>query len=130
MSMHKTPLSDLERSGLEAHRLPVDRPSQLADAFRQGMAWALTPVAEINESECDELMSYANAEGAEIGDYIHDMLYLKGFSESQGKTKEFGIAVNKELRYWLERFRAKSKIVTISEPQPDLIITCLEWVDE
>lgn len=41
MSMHKIPLTPLEEQGLCAHGLPVGQPSQLADSFRQGMAWAL-----------------------------------------------------------------------------------------
>lgn len=40
MSMHNIPLADIERSGLEAHGLDAGKPSQLSDAFRQGMAWA------------------------------------------------------------------------------------------
>lgn len=40
MSMHKIPLSDIERKGLEAHGLAIGTPSQLADVFRQGVAWA------------------------------------------------------------------------------------------
>ncbi len=50
MSNHKTPLTELERKGLEAHGLGryIGKPSQLADAFRQGVAWALanTPPAQ------------------------------------------------------------------------------------
>lgn len=37
MSMHKEPLTEQEREGLIAAGLPVDKPSQLADAFRLGM---------------------------------------------------------------------------------------------
>lgn len=40
MSDHKKPLTALEESGLIAHRLPIGKPSQLADAFRHGIAWA------------------------------------------------------------------------------------------
>lgn len=41
MSMHKRPLSLLEREGLEAHKLPIGEPSQLSDAFRSGIEWAI-----------------------------------------------------------------------------------------
>jgi len=43
MSMHKKPVTDLEREGLILHGLGryVGKPSQLADVFRQGIAWAL-----------------------------------------------------------------------------------------
>ena len=45
MSMHKIPLTELEEAGLLAHGLMKNgeslKPSQLADAFRHGIAWAL-----------------------------------------------------------------------------------------
>ena len=40
MSMHKIPLTELEREGLNSHRLVVAAPSQLSDCFRLGMKWA------------------------------------------------------------------------------------------
>ncbi|UQI42705.1 hypothetical protein [Vreelandella venusta] len=40
MSMHKNPLTYMEKRGLHAHGLPTDEPSQLSDAFRAGVAWA------------------------------------------------------------------------------------------
>lgn len=41
MSMHKVPLTDVESEGLKKHGLGrnVGKPSQLADAFRQGVKW-------------------------------------------------------------------------------------------
>ena len=41
MSMHNIPLTDIEREGLKAHGLgrSIDKPSQLADCFRQGVKW-------------------------------------------------------------------------------------------
>lgn len=39
--MHKVPLTKLEQEGLEAHHLPIGKPSQLSDCFRQGIKWAL-----------------------------------------------------------------------------------------
>ena len=41
MSMHKIPLTPTEESGLRAHGLDIGTPSQLSDAFRQGVAWGL-----------------------------------------------------------------------------------------
>lgn len=40
MSMHNIPLTDIERVGLHAHKLPIGEPSQLSDAFRLGVRWA------------------------------------------------------------------------------------------
>lgn len=41
MSMHRIPLTELERTGLINHGLDVGKPSQLSDAFRHGMKWAM-----------------------------------------------------------------------------------------
>jgi cell shape-determining protein MreC len=49
MSNHKTPCSPFEIAGLEAHGLgdKIDKPSQLVDSFRQGIAWALNNNPEL-----------------------------------------------------------------------------------
>jgi hypothetical protein len=49
MSMHKIPLTKLERKGLIAHGLDVGTPSQLSDCFRHGYRW--------NDSQLKELKS-------------------------------------------------------------------------
>ena len=41
MSMHNTPLTLIEREGLEKHGLPIGKPSQPSDTFPLGVAWAL-----------------------------------------------------------------------------------------
>lgn len=43
MSMHKVPLTPTEEAGLLAHGLQrsIGQPSQLADVFRQGVAWGI-----------------------------------------------------------------------------------------
>ena len=41
MSMHKQPLTTLERTGLEKHRLAIGAPSQLSDCFRLGVRHAV-----------------------------------------------------------------------------------------
>lgn len=46
MSMHKKPLTDIERDGLKKHGLAIDKPSMLSDAFRLGVAWALAQQGE------------------------------------------------------------------------------------
>ena len=45
MSMHKIPLMEIERSGLQNHGLAIGKPSQLSDVFRQGVRYALTMIA-------------------------------------------------------------------------------------
>lgn len=44
MSMHKVPVTELERRGLESHGLDIGTPSQLSDVFRQGVAWGSSSV--------------------------------------------------------------------------------------
>ena len=51
MSLHLKPLTPAEEAGLRAHGLPVGGPSQLADAFRLGMAWAEKARAESTLAE-------------------------------------------------------------------------------
>lgn len=55
MSMHRTQLTKLEEDGLKSHGLDIGTPSQLSDAFRQGIAWALsnsTPKVTITTGHC------------------------------------------------------------------------------
>jgi hypothetical protein len=53
MSMHKTPLTPAEESGLRAHGLDIGTPSQLSDAFRQGVAWGQKTAREACAKECE-----------------------------------------------------------------------------
>ena len=41
MSIHRIPLTELEREGLINYGLAVGKPSQLSDVFRRGMKWAI-----------------------------------------------------------------------------------------
>jgi len=59
MTMHRKPLTELERSGLEAHYLPVGKPSMLSDAFRLGIAWALN--GAIKELVTHELTAHGGS---------------------------------------------------------------------
>lgn len=47
-------LTTLEHAGLAFHKLPTDTPSQLADAFKAGMAWQVTN-EELSEEEIDNI---------------------------------------------------------------------------
>ena len=50
MSMHKIPLLKIERTGLQNHGLVIGKPSQLSDAFRQGVRHALKTANESSVS--------------------------------------------------------------------------------
>jgi hypothetical protein len=52
MSMHKTPLTAIEETGMLTHWLgnSIGKPSQAADLFRAGVAWGLMPEHERTKS--------------------------------------------------------------------------------
>ena len=63
MSMHKTPLTDVEREGLEKHGLGqnIGKPSQLADAFRQGVKWGQEQERKACAKVCDSWVDFPGA---------------------------------------------------------------------
>ena len=58
MSMHKIPLTPIEESGLRAHGLDIGKPSQLSDAFRQGVRYAIAPAAPAADTGLVEALGY------------------------------------------------------------------------
>ena len=88
MSMHKIPLTELERDGLKAHGLDIGTPSQLSDCFRHGVKWALDnsvpkwiPVSERLPDSDDEVLVYPfpdNSYGIRLGTYHPYEGKLKG----------------------------------------------------
>lgn len=67
MSNHKTPLTSIEREGLIAHGLGryIGKPSQLADVFRQGVAWAQQAATDAAlERAAEECFKHRSAEEA------------------------------------------------------------------
>lgn len=53
MSMHKIPLNEIERSGLEKYKLTIGKPSQSSDFFRCGVHHTIESVRE----DRDDLIS-------------------------------------------------------------------------
>ena len=86
MSMHKIPLSEMERKGLEYHGLAVGKPSQLSDAFRQGISWGLSQANKLKPESLAEIsilrncVSEANSGymNAPLGDSYREYQQLKG----------------------------------------------------
>ena len=79
MSMHKIPLSELERKGLTKHGLNIGTPSQLSDCFRHGVKWI--PVSERLPDSDDEVLVYPfpdNSYGIRLGTYHPYEGKLKG----------------------------------------------------
>lgn len=75
MSMHKLPLSELEEEGLRVHGLSIGTPSQLSDAFRQGIAWAL--------SQQDDNEATSPAQGEQQPPYPHEVMDVIATSRYQ-----------------------------------------------
>ena len=62
MSMHKIPLTPIEESGLRAHGLDIGKPSQLSDAFRQGVRYASAQL-QSQVGEAVEVFAYGSSDG-------------------------------------------------------------------
>ena len=62
MSMHAVPLTPTEEAGFRAHGLQrhIGKPSQLADVFRQGIAWG---EAAERKAFADELAAEMTLDG-------------------------------------------------------------------
>lgn len=71
MSNHRTPVTEIERAGMEAHGLAryIGKPNQLCDVFRQGVVWGLAnapqqwvPIAEA-DLRAGEVVDIRNRRG-------------------------------------------------------------------
>ena len=67
MSMHKIPMTGLERTGLIKHGLPIGAPSQLSDAFRNGVIHASKEIAELQAALADRDAKLAALDEATMG---------------------------------------------------------------
>jgi hypothetical protein len=65
--MHNIPLTEMEYRGLREHGLETDGPSQLSDAFRQGIRYAL---ANMNKQSADD--SKTNTKTAMVSEHETD----------------------------------------------------------
>ena len=79
MSMHKVPLTPTEEAGLHAHGLQrnIGKPSQLADVFRQGVAWGIAAERERWRTSLESawIAGYYDA------GYTHDSAYAEKQAE-------------------------------------------------
>ena len=81
MSMHRIPLTDLEREGLNTYSLATDKPSQLSDAFRLGVAWALENQADElehlkSEEPIQEIVDWIGRQKTTAGEYCSNDLVI------------------------------------------------------
>lgn len=125
MSMHKIELTEIEREGLEKHGLSTDGPSQLSDAFRQGVAWALEQTKpDPNVIDLDELSWESIKKAASeskwmppeymMNDWCADVrAFLRNGLEvvPQGGPAMYAVATNSHVEYlqpdndWLYKYR-------------------------
>ena len=87
MSNHKTPVTELERKGLVAHGLGrcIGKPSQLADVFRQGVAWALLKQDKPDAREMTNMLRAMQAGEMTVsrGRELLDMWLAGNYSDDQ-----------------------------------------------
>ena len=88
MSMHRIPLTPTEEAGLRAHGLDIGTPSQLSDAFRQGVRWYQNQEhAELSKirNEFNRVINHAIDLGVETSEFLQ--CWREGDWEA---CKEFG----------------------------------------
>lgn len=84
MSMHSIPLTQLELDGLTAHGLDVGAPSQLSDAFLQGVAYVLAAQSKKGIVRLSEEM---DRKSSLFEDYTHRSIYQRGWLDAQAAVK-------------------------------------------
>ena len=65
---------------------------------------------ELTSEELDQLEDYAILEGCEVGDYVRGIVDLRNFDICHGMSEGFSESLNKELRFWLDRFKNETEI--------------------
>lgn len=100
MSMHKKPLTELEREGLHLHHLPIGTPSQLSDVFRLGMAWAQKQL----QAERDALAAQLVVQQGLIKEAAHDGYWDASDSNRADRWSEtFDESVREQFeKYWAD----------------------------
>jgi hypothetical protein len=103
MSDHKVELTELEKSGLHKHGLPIGCPSQLSDSFRHGMKFAL------NNSE--KKLEQAEARVADLVKALQDAADIiqadANTEENYGSLCRMGSVLTKDSSgAWLLRQKA------------------------
>lgn len=112
MSLHNKPLTKLERQGLLANGLSIDKASQLSDAFRLGIAWAVSNTQTTQtEQPTNTTLVIPTWEMRQAGNAIVEALQVHKFN-----LRLYGLGEAKTIEEW----------VSTSIPNQDLIVTYLQ----
>lgn len=132
MSMHKIPLTDIEREGLKAHGLDIGTPSQLSDCFRHGMKWAQEQAAPVQA----QLVTLPAQEslGAEFEKVLFDnldSLYEEGDTKApvQARDKKSFAKLYADAAQGIEIERLKMALEKAQEQRKPSPIH-QEWLEE
>ena len=82
-----------------------------------------------NDEEYNELSKYASLDGTETGGYVCELLCLNEWQTAHGMTPEFRKSLDKELDYWLDRFRQETRVQDKVIKVPDRTVQELVWID-
>jgi len=79
MSMHKLPLTEIEREGLRTHGLSINKPSQLSDCFRLGIQWQEKHSGIVPSQNNDNSTATKNEEKYTLINEIHKGILIDLF---------------------------------------------------
>ena len=82
------------------------------------------------EELIEELKTYTNLEGTEIGDYCQGLIDLRGYNDSYGMSDVFSKCLDAELMTQLKMFRERTTIVTLIETPAPYSYQELKWLEE
>ena len=85
--MHKIPITQIEEDGLRAHGLDIGTPSQLSDAFRQGIAWGQNAERYACARVCEEIQVKTDKWGPMAG-YCAERIRLRSNVKLTGRGPE------------------------------------------
>jgi hypothetical protein len=111
MSMHKIPLTPTEEAGLHAHGLQsnIGKPSQLTDAFRQGVAWGIAHAAAEKETEpkqdfcfCNDDISLQMVSGGAAPEGLYGTVTLKIGDQDVRYVKDEHVSAASDDCYYLQ----------------------------
>ena len=97
MSLHNKPLTELEKQGLLANGLSTNKASQLSDAFRLGVAWAVSNTQTTQtEQPTNTTLVIPTWEMRQAGNAIVEALQVHKFN-----LRLYGLGEAKTIEEWI-----------------------------